>query len=144
MPLLCQGSSNRKRPSAVLHLTLPHLPSLVSGKLVYMPHQIVMLTVTIWQELEMLKSAHGQLQEQCQPLSQQLKPEPQSNEQDDAIAQLTRQLQQAGQDMAGQRAKTMALQQVLLHLLCLQRVSSFSMTIPASAMHNNGNGQSCC
>ena len=103
-----------------------------------------MLTVTIWQELEMLKSAHGQLQEQCQPLSQQLKPEPQSNEQDDAIAQLTRQLQQAGQDMAGQRAKTMALQQVLLHLLCLQRVSSFSMTIPASAMHNNGNGQSCC
>lgn len=72
------------------------------------------------QELNQLKSAHEQLQVQYQELSQQSKAGAESDEQSEAIAHLTQQLQQANQDLAGQRAKTMALQQVLLcsHALC--------------------------
>lgn len=66
------------------------------------------------QELNELKSAHEQLQVQYQELSQQSKAGAESDEQIDAVAHLTQQLQQANQDLAGQRAKTMALQQVLL------------------------------
>ncbi|DBA84917.1 TPA: hypothetical protein ACH3X1_005929 [Trebouxia sp. C0004] len=64
-------------------------------------------------ELDQLKSAHGQLQVQYQELSQQFKVGAESDEHSEAVAHLTQQLQQANQDLAGQRAKTMALQQVL-------------------------------
>ncbi len=66
------------------------------------------------QELDQLKSAHEQLQVQYQELSQQSKAGAENDEQSEAVAHLTQQLQQANQDLAGQRAKTMALQQVLL------------------------------
>ncbi|KAL0048136.1 hypothetical protein WJX82_008657 [Trebouxia sp. C0006] len=64
-------------------------------------------------ELKQLKSAHEQLQVQHQELSQQSKAGAESDEQSEAVAHLMQQLQQANQDLAGQRAKTMALQQVL-------------------------------
>ena len=75
------------------------------------------------QELNQLKSAHEQLQVQYQELSQQSKAGDESDEQSEAVAHLTQQLQQANQDLAGQRAKTMALQQVLLcsHAVCAKR-----------------------
>ena len=76
------------------------------------------------QELDQLKSAHEQLQVQYQELSQQSKAGAESDEQSEAVAQLTQKLQQANQDLAGQRAKTMALQQVLLcsHAVCAKGV----------------------
>ena len=72
------------------------------------------------QELKQLTSSHEQLQVQHQELSQQSKAGAESDEQSEAVAHLMQQLQQANQDLAGQRAKTMALQQVLLcaHTVC--------------------------
>ena len=61
-----------------------------------------------------MKSAHSQLQEQHQQLLQQQKGEPQEDEQAGLIAELTEQVQQGKQDLASQRAKILALQQVRL------------------------------
>ena len=75
------------------------------------------------QEVDELRRSHGQLQEQYLELSQQQKPEPESSEQGHRVAQLTQQLQQAGQDLAGQRAKTMALQQVMLPTIGIENIA---------------------
>ena len=87
------------------------------------------------QEVDELRRSHGQLQEQYLELSQQQKPEPESSEQGDRVAQLTQQLQQAGQDLAGQRAKTMALQQVVLPTSSVENITSGSDKMWQHNMH---------
>ena len=71
------------------------------------------------QELNGLRGAYEQQQQQAQQESGEgNSPEPGLQDQADLIAQLTEQAQQARQDLAAQRAKTMALQKVVhsLHL----------------------------
>ena len=81
---------------------------------------VIILVLSV-QELDELKISHGQLQgvhsqlqETHQELTQQQKLQAESNSHADLVSELNHQLQQARQDMAGQRAKTMALQQVNL------------------------------
>ena len=59
-----------------------------------------------------LRDVHAQLQQQHHEVTQQQRQQSQSSSQAEMVSELTQQLQQAQQDMAGQRAKTMALQQV--------------------------------
>lgn len=59
-----------------------------------------------------LRDAHAQLQEQHLDLTEQHRQQTNASAQADVVSELTNELQQVRQDVAGQRAKTMALQQV--------------------------------
>lgn len=65
-----------------------------------------------------LRHAHAQLQEQHLELTEQHRQQTDASTQADMVSELTSEVQQARQDLAGQRAKTMALQQVCAHSLC--------------------------
>lgn len=64
------------------------------------------------QELDELKVMYEQQQAEQHEVSQPQSPATSAHQQDELISQLTDQVQQARQDLAGQRARTMALQQV--------------------------------
>ena len=64
-----------------------------------------------------LRDAHTQLQEQHMELTEQHRQQTDASAQADVVSELTNEMQQLRQDLAGQRAKTMALQQVSGHSL---------------------------
>ena len=64
-----------------------------------------------------LRDTHARLQEQHLELTEQHRQQTDASAQADVVSELTNKLQQARQDLAGQRAKTMALQQVSAHSL---------------------------
>ena len=64
-----------------------------------------------------LRDAHAQLQEQLVELTEQHRQQSDASAQADVVAELTNEIQQVRQDLAGQRAKTMALQQVSTYIL---------------------------
>ena len=66
-----------------------------------------------------LKDAHAQLQEQHMELTEQHRQQTDGSAQADMVSELTQELQQLRQDLAGQRAKTMALQQVCSSAACV-------------------------
>ena len=64
------------------------------------------------QEFDELRVAYDQQQAEHQAAERPESPPVASQHQEELVAQLTEQVQQMRQDLAGQRAKTMALQQV--------------------------------
>lgn len=75
-------------------------------------HQSSQTACAYAQELDELKLMHEQQQAEQREAPQPGSPAASVHQQDELIAQLTDQLQQSRQDLASQRAKTMALQQV--------------------------------
>lgn len=89
-----------------------------------------LVTMCPWlQELDALRAAFEQQQSEQQQSEQQEETQPGNSDaalhhQDELIAQMTGQVQQARQDLAGQRAKTMALQQVSTLLQALLHIQA--------------------
>ena len=84
-----------------------------------------LVTMCPWlQELDALRAAFEQQQSEQQEETQPGSSDAAIHHQDELIAQLTGQVQQARQDLAGQRAKTMALQQVSALLQALLHIQA--------------------